>query len=92
MLAAANGHHACVSLLLSQGCSVLANDIFHRTALHGAVSSYFLSLTERGFLLSGYLYRSLDIIPASPSSKQYLITNIFIFSQQMVMKNVLILY
>ena len=38
MLAAANGYTESVSLLISQGCNVLAHDIFHRTALHGAVS------------------------------------------------------
>ena len=38
MLAAANGFTDSVSLLISQGCNVLANDLFHRTALHGAVS------------------------------------------------------
>jgi ankyrin repeat protein len=38
MLAAANGYTESVSLLISQGCNVLAHDVFHRTALHGAVS------------------------------------------------------
>ena len=39
MLAAEKGFTESVSLLISQGCNVLAHDMFHRTALHGAVSS-----------------------------------------------------
>ena len=43
MLAAANGYADSVSLLIGQGCNVLAHDLFQRTALHGAVSlTYFL--------------------------------------------------
>jgi ankyrin repeat protein len=38
ILAAANGYTDSVSLLISQGSNVLAHDLFHRTALHGAVS------------------------------------------------------
>jgi ankyrin repeat protein len=38
ILAAANGHTESVTLLISQGCNVLAHDLSHRSALHGAVS------------------------------------------------------
>lgn len=38
MLAAANGFIDAVSLLISQGSNVLAQDLFQRTALHRAVS------------------------------------------------------
>lgn len=38
MLAATNGFTDSVSLLIGQGCNILAHDLFHRTALHGAVS------------------------------------------------------
>ena len=38
MLAATNGYIDSVSLLIGQGCNVIAHDLFQRTALHAAVS------------------------------------------------------
>ena len=53
MLAATNGYIDSASLLIGQGCNVIAHDLFQRTALHAAVS--LIILFYNSFILIYYV-------------------------------------